>query len=70
MKSQTTLTRRRLLGTTATAGAVLAFPGLRARAAGALADEVLSVSAAEAAKLLREGRVSAVDLVKKCYARI
>jgi len=70
MKSQSTLTRRRLLGTTAAAGAVLALKPLRARALGTAADEVLTASATEVAKLLRDGKVSSVELVKKCYARI
>ena len=70
MKSQTTLTRRRLLGTTAAAGAVLALQQLRARAPGTAADEVLAASATEAVKMLREGKVSSVELVKKCYERI
>lgn len=65
MKSQSTLTRRRLLGTTAAAGAVLALKPLRARALGTAADEVLTASATEVAKLLRDGKVSSVELVKK-----
>jgi amidase len=49
---------------------MLALPALRAKAIGVAADDVLTVSATQAAKLLRDGKVTAVELVEKCYARI
>ena len=52
------------------AGAVLALPRLRAHAAAIAPNDVLAASTVQVARLLREGKVSAVELVEKCYARI
>jgi amidase len=70
MRPSIKFSRRRLLGTTAIAGAALALPRFRAHAAGVAADDVLAASTVQAARMLREGKVSAVELVEKCYARI
>jgi amidase len=70
MGSQLKLSRRRLLGTTAMAGAALALPRLRAHAAALAPNDVLAASTVQVAALLRERKVSAVELVEKCYARI
>ncbi|HVS23678.1 MAG TPA: twin-arginine translocation signal domain-containing protein, partial [Gammaproteobacteria bacterium] len=70
IRTRTTLSRRQLLRSTAAASAMLALPALRAKAIGVAADAVLTVSATQAAKLLRDGKVTAVELVEKCSARI
>ena len=70
IRTRTTVSRRQLLRSTAAASAMLALPALRAKAIGFAADDVLTVSATQAAKLLRDGKVTAVELVEKCYARI
>jgi amidase len=69
-KSQMNLSRRRVLGTGVLAGALLALPRWSARAAVAPADSILAASATQVARMLREGKISAVELVNRCYARI
>jgi amidase len=70
MKPQLNVSRRRVLGTGALAGAMLALPSFRVRAVGAAADPVLSMSTVQVARMLREQKISAVELVNRCYARI
>jgi amidase len=70
------LSRRRFLRTAGAAGAALALARLSAKAYASsvvvpsAAEEFISLSAREMARLLRERQVSAVDAVKACYARI
>jgi amidase len=64
------LSRRRFLGTTAAAGAALAVARFDAKVHAAAAEEYVSLSAREVARLIREKQVSAMDVVKACYARI
>jgi amidase len=61
--------RRRFLKIGAAAGALVALPRFTARAAAAI-DPVLALSTVEVAKLLRDGQVTSVELVRKCYERI
>jgi amidase len=70
MKHPIRISRRRVLGTGAAAGALAALPRWSASALGLAADSVLSVSTAQAAKMVRENRVTAVELVTRCYERI
>lgn len=66
------LNRRRFLGSTAAAAAgisLAATPFSRAFAALA-ADDVLGKSVVQIAAMLRNKQISAVELVKRCYARI
>ena len=71
MKSQVNASRRRLLKTGALAAAVLGLPRFRVYATGAGAvDPVLATSTVQVAKMLRNGEISAVELVRKCYERI
>jgi amidase len=64
------ITRRRFIGTTAAVGATLAAARFDASAYAAPADDVLSLSATQLAKLIRDKEVKAVDAVKLCYQRI
>ena len=61
-------TRRRFIGTTAAAGTVLSLTRFSSTAYAA--EEIVSKSATEIAKLIANKSVSAVDVVKACYARI
>jgi len=71
MKSQVNASRRRLLKTGALAAAVMGLPRFRVHATGAgAADPVLATSTVQVAKMLRNGEISAVELVRKCYERI
>jgi amidase len=70
MRAQAKFSRRRLLETTALAGAALALPRMRAHALAVAPDDVLAASTVQVARMLREGKVSAVELVERCYARI
>ena len=63
--------RRRLLKTGAVAAALVALPRFRAHATVPMAvDPVLAMSTVEAAKALRDGQVTSIELVRKCYERI
>jgi amidase len=63
--------RRRFLKTGAVATALAAVPRFQTRAAAATAvDPVLALSTVAVAKLLRDGSVTSVELVRKCYERI
>jgi len=65
------LSRRSFLGTTAAAGAVLALTRLDQQAHAAVGTtDLLSKSATQIAQMIREKKVSSVDVVKACYARI
>lgn len=63
--------RRRFLKTGAVAATLVALPRFRAGATGAMTvDPVLALSTVEVSKLLRDGSVTSVELVRKCYERI
>ncbi len=65
------LSRRRFLGTTATAGAALAITRLNREARAAVApSDFLFKTAGQIAQMIRDREVSSVDVVKACYARI
>ncbi len=71
MQTRIDTARRRFLKTGAAAAALVALPRFRAQATGSIAvDPVLALSTVEVAKLLREGQVTSVELVRKCYERI
>ncbi|WP_051278659.1 amidase [Solimonas flava] len=64
------LSRRRFIGATAGAAGGLALLRFAPSAFAAPADELLQKSVVEIAALLKAGKVSAVELVQRCYARI
>jgi amidase len=65
------LTRRRFLGTTAVAGTALAFTRFSPNAFAALPPgDVLSKSVVEVAQMIRDKKITSVELVTRCYARI
>jgi amidase len=65
------LSRRRFLGTGMAAGTALAFARFSPNAfADPAPGDVLSKSASEVAKMIRNKQISAVELVNRCYARI
>ena len=70
MNLQRKVSRRKVLETAAIASTLLTFPRLSARAAAAAPDSVLTASAVEVARMLREKQITAVELVKRCYQRI
>ena len=71
MQTRFNTARRRFLKTGAVAAALVALPRFRAGATGAMTvDPVLALSTVEVAKLLRDGSVTSVELVRKCYERI
>ena len=70
MTVQLKVSRRKVLEAAAIAGTLLTFPRRSARAAAMAPDSVLAASAAEAARMLREKQITAVELVKRCYQRI
>ena len=71
MQPRINTARRRFLKTGAAAAALVALPRFRAMATGAMnVDPVLALSTVEVAKLLRDGQVTSVELVRKCYERI
>jgi amidase len=71
MQPRINTARRRFLKTGAAAAALVALPRFRALATGAMnVDPVLALSTVEVAKLLRDGQVTSVELVRKCYERI
>jgi len=70
LDSPLTLSRRRFLHTSVAAGAALSTLGLKPAYAALAEGDVLSLSATQVARMLRERKISAVELVKRCYARI
>ena len=65
------ISRRGFLGTTAAAGAALALTRFDSPAFGAVApSDLLSKTAGQIARMIRDKEVSSVDVVKACYARI
>jgi amidase len=67
----TAVTRREFLGTSAAAGAALALGAGAPRGIAAVpAGELLSKSVGQIAQMIRDRRVTAVEVVKACYARI
>ena len=71
MQPRINTARRRFLKTGAATAALVALPRFRAMATGSMTvDPVLALSTVEVAKLLRDGQVTSVELVRKCYERI
>lgn len=64
------MNRRRFMGGIAAAGSAFAFTRLAPAYATLAEGDVLSKSATQVAKMLRDKQISAVELVKRCYARI
>jgi len=71
MNASYPLSRRRFIKTSAAVSSALALARIDARAyASIAADDLLAKSTVEVAKLLRDKQVTAVEAVKRCYARI
>jgi amidase len=71
MQTTVNTARRRFMQAGAAAAALVAVPRLRAHATVPMTvDPVLALSTVEVAKALREGQVTSVELVRKCYERI
>jgi amidase len=65
------VSRREFIGNTAVAGAAVALGAISRQVFAALpANELLSKSASQVAQMIRDRQVTAVELVKACYARI
>jgi amidase len=69
MTSGATISRRRVIGTAMAGGAALSLLHFSPKAFAASTDFVFK-SATEAARMIRNKEISAVDAVKACYARI
>jgi amidase len=69
--ARSAVSRREFLGSTAVAGAAVALGGISRQVFAALpANELLSKSASQIAQMIRDKQVTAVEVVKACYARI
>jgi amidase len=64
------LSRRHFMQTTAAAGALLTLAPYARTFADVPQDDLVSLSATQIAKLIKDKRVTAVDAVNMCYARI
>jgi len=66
--ADTTVSRRRFIGTSAAVGTSLSL--LRFSSANAAADDIIYKSATEIAAMIRNKQITSVEAVKACYARI
>lgn len=69
--ARTAVSRREFLGSTAIAGAAVALGGIGPQVFAAMpANDLVSRSASQIAQMIRAKQVTALEVVKACYARI